>query len=141
MLILSRALKKDNCTNCTTTFSTTLVVLCNKIRITALPAEMLLNTRMVLKLILHRIITISDKRSLVIINKFQMTLFVLLSRFQRISSHLYIKEWRPTSEPEHKTLQLIYKQYKNPQCIQTHKARLSTIQSSYSVIVLFFIVT
>ena len=45
MLILTRALKKDKCTNCTTTFSTTLVVLCNKTRITALPAEMFPHTR------------------------------------------------------------------------------------------------
>jgi len=45
MLILSRALKKDKCTNCTTTFSTTLVVLYNKTRITATPAEMFLHTR------------------------------------------------------------------------------------------------
>ena len=45
MLTSSRALKKDKCTNCTTTFSTTLVVLCNKTRITALPAEMFLHTR------------------------------------------------------------------------------------------------
>ena len=45
MLTPSRALKKDNSTNCTTTFSTTLVVLCNKTRITALPAEMFLHTR------------------------------------------------------------------------------------------------
>ena len=45
MLIISRALTKDNCTNCTTTFSTTLVVLCNKTRITALPAKMFLHTR------------------------------------------------------------------------------------------------
>jgi len=45
MLILTRALKKDKCKNCTTTFSTTLVVLCNKTRITALPAEMFPHTR------------------------------------------------------------------------------------------------
>ena len=45
MLTPSRALKKDKCTNCTTTFSTTLVVLCNKTRITAPPAEMFLHTR------------------------------------------------------------------------------------------------
>ena len=45
MLIISRALKKDICTNYTTTFSTTLVVLCNRTRITALPAEMFPHTR------------------------------------------------------------------------------------------------
>ena len=45
MLTPSKALKKDKCTNCTTTFSTTLVVLCNKTRITALPAEMFPHTR------------------------------------------------------------------------------------------------
>ena len=90
-----------------------------------------------LKLILYRTITISGKESLVIIKKIKTSLFVLLSRFQRISSHLYIKEWRPTSWIEHNTLQLIYKQYKNLQRIQTQKARLSKIHSSYSVIVLF----
>ena len=45
MLTSSRALKKNKCTNCTTTFSTTLVVLCNKTRITALPVEMFPHTR------------------------------------------------------------------------------------------------
>ena len=45
MLTPPRALKKDKCTNCTTTFSTILVVLCNKTRITAMPAEMFLHTR------------------------------------------------------------------------------------------------
>ena len=45
MLTSSRALYKDKCTNCTTTFSTTLVVCCNKTRITALPAKMFPHTR------------------------------------------------------------------------------------------------
>jgi len=45
MFTPSRALKKDSSTNCTTTFSTTLVVLSNKTRITALPAEMFPHTR------------------------------------------------------------------------------------------------
>jgi len=45
MLTPSRALKKDSSTNCTATFSTTLVVLCNKTRTTALPAEMFPHTR------------------------------------------------------------------------------------------------
>ena len=45
MLTPSRALKKDSSTNCITTFSTTLVVLCNKTRITALHAKMFPHTR------------------------------------------------------------------------------------------------
>ena len=40
-----KSVENDKCTNCTTTFSTTLVVLCNKTRITALPAEMFLHSR------------------------------------------------------------------------------------------------
>ena len=41
---LERVEKKDNCTKCTTTISTTLFSICNKTRITAIPAPVFLQT-------------------------------------------------------------------------------------------------
>jgi len=58
--------------------------LCNKTRITTLPAEMFLQTRNAFELILHRTITISDKRSLVILIKASNDFFFVLAIFQRI---------------------------------------------------------
>ena len=43
-LLRWRELTKDNCTNCITTISTTLFCLCNKTRITTMPATMFLHT-------------------------------------------------------------------------------------------------
>ena len=44
MLIPWRELKKDNCTKCTTTISTTIFCFYNKTRITVMPAPVLLQT-------------------------------------------------------------------------------------------------
>jgi len=46
-----------------------------------------------LKLILHRTITISGKRSVVIDQSFKR-LFLMCWQFTTSISHLYIKEWR-----------------------------------------------
>ena len=108
MLILSRALKKGKCTNCTTTFSTTLVVLYNETRITALPVEMFLHTR----------------------NGFEIDP-------SQDNNHIRQKIIGDYQQASNDSFLCVVKQYKNPQRIQTHKARLSTIQSSYSVTVLF----
>ena len=139
MLILSRALKKDKCTNCTTTFSTTLVVLYNKTRITAMPAEMFLHARNGFE-----IDPLQDNNHIrqKIIGDYQQVSNDSFCIAVKIPTYLFTPLYKGVKtyqlkRREHKTLQLIYKQYKNPQRIQTQKARLSTIQSSYSVIVLF----
>jgi len=71
-----------------------------------------------LKLILHRTITISCKRSLVIFNKLQTTLYCA-GNFPTYLSHLYIKEWRPTS--------WIYRTHTKTRLIQQFKVPNSVI--------------
>ena len=135
MLTLSRALKKDKCTNCTTTFSTTLVVLCNKIKITALPAEMSLHTRNEFEIDPLQNNNHIRQR---IIGDYQQVLNDSFLYCCQGSNVLFTPLYKGVKTYKlDNTSQLIYKQYKNPQRIQTQKARLSTIQSSYSVIVLF----
>jgi len=67
--------------------------LCYRTRIRATLATMFLHTWMDLKLILHRTITISGKRSLAIDQSFKR-LFLMCCQFTTSLSHLYIKDWR-----------------------------------------------
>jgi len=94
MLIQLRALKKDICTKCTTTISTTMF-LCLIVQEQQLCLQ-LCSSRlwMDLKLILHKTITKSGCRSLVIWSSFKR-LYLMCWQFPTYLSHLYIKEWRP----------------------------------------------
>ena len=60
------------------------VCVCNRTRITVMPTPVSLQTWMDLKLILHRIITISGKRSLVIWSSFKQ-LFLMCCQFNNVS--------------------------------------------------------
>jgi len=93
MLILWRELKKDIFTKCTTTISTTLF-LCLLVQEQQLCLQQCSSRLgMDLKLILHRTITKSGNRSLVIWSSFKR-LFLMCWHYTTSLSHLYIKEWR-----------------------------------------------
>jgi len=114
MLIQLRALKKDICTKCTTTISTTLF-LCLLVQEQQLFLQ-LCSSRlgMDLKLILHRRITKSGNRSLVIWSSFKR-LYLMCWQFPTYLSHLYIKELRPAVWicKTHKTILQMPKLYWN----------------------------
>jgi len=94
MLILLRALKKDICTKCTTTISTTLI-LCLLVQEQQLYLQRCSSILgMDLKSLLHRTITKSGNKSLVIWSSFKR-LFLMCWKSTTSLSHLYIKEWRP----------------------------------------------
>jgi len=92
MLILWRTLKKDNCTKCTTTISTTLICVYNRTRTTAMPALVFLQTWNGFEIapsldnnqIRHKIA--GD------LIKLQTTFFDVLENSTTYLSHLYIKE-------------------------------------------------
>jgi len=110
-------------------------VLCNKTRITALPAEMFLHTRNGFEIDPSK-----DNNHIrqKITGDYQQVSNDSFCIVVKVPTYLFTPIYKGVKTYQlDNTLQLIYKQYKNPQRIQTHKARLSAIQSSYSVIVLF----
>jgi len=114
MLIQLRALKKDFCTKCTTTISSTLF-LCLLVQEKQLCLQRCSSRLgMDLKLILHRTITKSSIRSLVIWSSFKQ-LYLMCWQFPTYLSHLYIKEWRPAVWilKTHKTILQVPKLYWN----------------------------
>jgi len=88
-----RALKKDIYTKCTTTISTTLI-LCLLVQEQQMCLQQCSSRLgMDLKLLLHRTITKSGKRPLVIWSSFKR-LFLMCWQSTTSLSHRYIKEWR-----------------------------------------------
>jgi len=89
MLIIWRTLKKDNCTKCTTTISTTLF-LCLLVQVHQLCLHRCSSILgMDLKLLLHRTTTKSGGRSLVIWSSFKRLFFDVLTIYNVSFTPIY----------------------------------------------------